>query len=152
MSRRVVQVACVAALAALALLLRARRPASPATPEATVVALFDAAEKGDDAAYLARVGGELRRSLENTRSQVGAEAFRRNLRQSAAGVKGLGVSRAAEAPGDSVALDVEITFANRKEIQRFLVSPQDGGWAIVEISSAVTTQPAIPYGTPVYAE
>ena len=151
MKKRAVQIVCVAGVVVLAVLLRGRkggagRELAP-TPEAAVNAMFDAAEKGDDEAYLALTGGELERQLRGTRSQEGAEAFREDLRRSAAGIKGLGVSRADGAPVGTVALDVEIN-----ERQRYMAAPADGGWVITAISAAATTRPSIPYGTPVFGE
>ena len=156
MKKRAVQIVCVAGVVVLAVLLRGRkggagRELAP-TPEAAVNAMFDAAEKGDDEAYLALTGGELERQLRGTRSQEGAEAFREDLRRSAAGIKGLGVSRADGAPVGTVALDVEIVFRDRNERQRYMAAPADGGWVITAISAAATTRPSIPYGTPVFGE
>ena len=151
MKKRAIQVSVAIALVALAIALRGRRARElPDTPEAAVSALFDAADRGDDEAYLALVTGELARSLRSTRSQLGAEAFRQDLRRSAAGIKGLAVARANDAPSGCVAVDVEIVFADRNERQRIVVVPEAGGWAILALGPAATTQPAIPYGTPVY--
>ena len=60
----------VAGLAAVALTLRGR-DRLPATPEAVVSAFFDAAERGDDAAYLRLTCGELLRSLGQSRTELG---------------------------------------------------------------------------------
>jgi len=156
MKKRAVQIVCVAGVVVLAVLLRGRKGGGgrePApTPEAAVNAMFDAAEQGDDEAYLALTGGQLERQLRGTRSQEGAEAFREDLRRSAAGIKGLGVSRAGDAPAGTVALDVEIVFRDRNERQRYLAARVDGGWVITAISVAATTRPSIPYGTPVFEE
>jgi hypothetical protein len=151
MKTRAVQILVVTGLVALALLLRKPARRLPETPEDAVNAFFDAATRGDDEAYLALVDGELRESLRNTRSQVGAEAFRRDLRKSVSGIKGLAIAR-SDAPGEQVALEVEIVFAGRKERQQIVVSPRGRGWIITTIGPAEAIKPAIPYGTPVFQE
>ena len=141
----------IVVLAAVALVLRSR-DRLPATPEAAVGALFDAAEAGDDAAYLRLLDGKLRKALVQSRTQLGTEAFRESLRRSMSGVKGLAVERRDDAPVGLAAVDVELVFADRNERQRILLVPKGSGWAITSIEAAVTVQPSIPYGTPVYEE
>ncbi|KPJ72130.1 MAG: hypothetical protein AMK72_13450 [Planctomycetes bacterium SM23_25] len=126
--------------------------ARPETPEAAVTALYKAAERGQDDVYLDLVSGDLRRSLLSAREQLGAEAFRESLRRSAAGIKGLAVTRGDQASPDLVALDVELVFADRNERQRVLASPQGNTWVITSMGPVEMTKPAIPYGTPVFQE
>ena len=147
----IAHVIVLAALAAGALLLR-NRDQRPDTPEATLSAFFDAAGRGDDASYLRLAGGALARSLEETRREQGPAAFREQLRRSNAGLKGLAVSRAADAPSDGVALSLELVFADRVERQRALLVPQGAGWAITSLTTATHQKPAVPYGTPVFEE
>lgn len=144
------QVLVVVLLVVLAFALR-NRGRLPETPEKTVSEFFAAAGDGDDRAYLRLVTGELRKSLENARSQAGAEAFREGLRRSAVGIKGLAVTRADETP-DLVALDLEIVLADRNQRQRMLLERTRGGWAIRAIEAAEMVKPPIPYGTPVFEE
>jgi len=139
----------VATLVGLALALRSR-DRLPETPEQTVTEFFTAAGDGDDRAYLRLVTGELRKSLEHTRSESGAEAFRQGLRRSAGGIKGLAVTRAEGAPAPLAAVDVEIVFADRNERQRMLLEPTRSGWAIASIEQAEMVKPPIAYGTPVF--
>ena len=145
------QILVIVALIALALAIR-QRNRLPATPEAAVTEFFDAAGKGDDKAYLRLTAGRLRESLQNTRSQLGVEAFRRDLERTARGIKGLAVTRSGDAPSDFVALDVEIVFADRNERQRMLLENKGNGWAIAEIQAAEMVKPPIPYGTPVFED
>jgi len=154
MRNHLARIGVIAALVAAALLLRGRKAAGPGgdlpdTPEQCVNALFDAAARGDDEAYLAVVRGELARTLRAVRD-TDAEAFRRNLRRSADGVLALALSRRDDGPAPHVALDVEIVFADRTERQRVVASPESGGWAVTALGPAATTRPAVPYGTPVY--
>ena len=154
----------VVGLVALAVALRGRKPAPmaptatpprlfarlPVTPEAAVSAFFDAAGRGDAKAYLGLATGSLRRSLDGTRAELGPDGFRAEMRRSAAGVKGLAVSRAAQQPIEGVALDVELVFVDRNERQRITCLPKGRGWLIAAIGPATAAKPAIPYGTPVF--
>jgi len=139
------------ALVAAAFLFRGRQRL-PETPEAAVTALFDAAGKGDDRAYLELVGGELSKSLENTRKELGAAAFRESLRRSNTGMKGLAVTRAADSPPGMVAMSVELVFADRIDRQRMILTETTAGWTITAIEAVRLVKPPVPYGTPVFEE
>ncbi len=151
MSKRLLQIAVVVALVAVAFLLRGR-DRLPQTPEDAVSAFFDAAGRGDDDAYLRLVAGQLRESLENTRDQLGTEAFRKDIQRSVAGIKGLAITQSNEARPGTTAIDVEIVFADRNERQRMLLVQTRNGWAITDIDKATMVKPPIPYGTPVFEE
>lgn len=155
MRTRLAQAGLVAALIVAALLLRGRRPGALEeagnTPEAAIDALFDAASRGDDAAYLRLTTGPLRSSLESTRSQMGADAFRQSLRRSTTGLKGMCKMRAAGPAGDdTAALDVELCFADHKERQRVSLSSQGQEWLIAKLGTAEIIRTEIAYGTPVF--
>jgi len=149
--QRALQIGVVVIIVLAAVLLRSR-DRLPSTPEQAVADFFEAAGRGDDAAYLRLTAGDLLKSLEDTRSQLGAEAFRKSIRGSMTGVKGHAVARSANAPPETVALEVDIVFADRNERQRMLCVPKGNGWAITSIEKAQFVKPAIPYGTPVYEE
>lgn len=149
MRKWVVYILVAALLATAAILLRGR-DRRPETPEATVNTFFEAAARGDDGTYLDLAAGPLRAGLQETRSQLGAEKFRKGLVDSMAGMKGLAIAAGRDAPPGQVALDVEIVFADRNERQRILLGPRGRGWEIVSISAASGQKPAIPYGTPVF--
>lgn len=144
-------VALIVLLAAVALLMRGRGRL-PETPEDTVTALFDAAERGDAAGYLRLLTGELRISVESTRSQLGPDKYVESLRRSVAGIKNFAMFRSAAAAPGNVGLDVELVFVDRNELQRFLLVEQNGGWAIAAIERAEMRKPPVPYGTPVFEE
>jgi hypothetical protein len=150
-SKRLAQLAVIAVVVAAAFWFRARERL-PESPEAAVNELFDAAARGDDAAYLRLLGGELRKTLESSREQLGATAFRESLRRSAAGIKGLAVSRGEQAPPDRVALDLDLVFADRNERQRMLLVDTGRGFMIVALDGATMVKPPVAYGTPVYDE
>ena len=141
----------VAARVALALLLRGR-DRLPETPEAAVAAFYDAAGCGDDAGYLRLVSGPLRTSLEDARSQLGAEAFRESLRRTTSGLKGVATSRGSDAPPGQVVVEVELVFADRIERQRMGLAETGAGWAIQSLTTTSMITPAVPYGTPVFEE
>ena len=151
MKRRALQIAVVVGLVAAAFVFRSRHEL-PATPEDTGSAWFDAAEAGDDDAYLRLVDGELAESLRQSRTQLGARAFCDVLKRSAAKVKGFAVERSGAAPAGLTALEVDIVFADRNECQRMLLRQRGGGWVITSIETARTVAPSIPYGTPVFEE
>lgn len=148
MSKRALQLLVVGVLVALAFALRGRGGLPP-TPEAAVSAFFDAAGRGDHKAYVALTSGELRKSLLASRAQLGPPAFRESLARSAAGLKGIAVTRGSAATAGRVALDVELVFADRNERQTITLAPRGRGWVIVEMGGARTAKPPIPYGTPV---
>jgi hypothetical protein len=139
------------ALITAAVLLRGRGRL-PETPEDAVSALFDAAERGDAAGYLRLLSGDLKTSVESTRSQLGSEGFAENLRLSVRGIKSFAISRAGSAPPDTAALEVELVFVDRNELQRFVLVQQNGGWAITALDKAQMRKPPVPYGTPVFEE
>jgi hypothetical protein len=118
----------------------------------TISELFDAASAGDDDAYLQLVTGELRKTLLDTRKQLGRDKFRQSLRRSVSGVKGVSSKLAEQAPTGFVAVDVEIVFADRNEKQRMLLVEKRSGWVIASIEKARAVKPPIPYGTPVFEE
>jgi hypothetical protein len=124
----------------------------PKTPEDTIDALFDAAGRGDAAAYVRLLTGELKTTVESTRSQLGAEAYAESLRRTVSGIKGRATSRGGGDSSGSVALDVTLVFVDRHELQRFLLVEQGGGWAIAAISRAEMRKPPVAYGTPVFDE
>jgi len=151
MSKRALQIAVIVALVVLAFLLRSR-DRLPQSPEDTVSAFFDAAGRGDDDAYLRLVWGQLRESLGNTRDQLGADAFRKDIQRSVAGIKGLAITQSNDARPGTTAIDVEIVFADRNERQRMLLLQERNGWVITSIEKATMVKPPIPYGTPVFEE
>ncbi len=162
MKQWTLKIVVVVILVGIAFALRGRdRLPAPSKEEATapldtasdvVNRLFDAAGKGDDAAYLRLVSGKLREKLESERSQLGVEAFRESLRRSAAGIKGLAVTQNSDCPTGFIALDVEIVFVDRNEIQKVFLAPQGSTWVITSMETAEIAIPPIPYGTPVFAE
>ncbi len=122
------------------------------TPEDAINRLFDAASAGDDRAYLRLVGGELRKSLERERRQLGVEPFRESLRRTIDGVMGLAIVRSDQATPGCVAMDVTITFVDRNEDQRMLLAMEGDRWLVTSISAATMSKPPIPYGTPVFGD
>ena len=151
MTKRVLQIAVLAALVAAAFLLRGRGRL-PETPKAAVGEFFDAAERGDAGAYLRLTSGPLRKSFEQTRSELGAEAFRRSLQRSVAGVKALAIMGGDDAPSGSVAVEVDIVFVDRVERQKMTLTAQGSGWLISSIETARASKPPVSYGQPVFEE
>ncbi len=143
------QIALVAVLVVLAIVLQ-RRNRLPDSPERAVTSFFDAAEAGDDAAYLRLTDGELKTRLEATRREQGATAFRQALQQTAVGLKALNMIRTPESSEERVVLDVDLVYEDRSERQRFTLERRSGGWIITGLEAAEFYQPEVPYGTPVF--
>ena len=148
MSRRIGQVLLAVALAIFAFWMRGR--GGPASPEAAVQAWFDAAGRGDDRACLSLVSGPLRASLESTRTQQGAAAFRQGLRSSVAGLRGVAVARAGEGADGRVELDVDLVFDAKNERQRAVLVSDGRSWTITAFGSAGDVIPPVRYGTPAF--
>jgi hypothetical protein len=128
------------------------QPRDPETPEAAINDLFDAASDGDDNAYLRLVTGDLKTALLDTREQLGRKAFCESLKKSMAGIKGLAVRPAEDAPAGFVTRYVDIVFVDRNETQRMLLVDEPTGWAIAAMEQAQMVKPPIAYGTPVFEE
>ncbi|NQT39720.1 MAG: hypothetical protein HQ581_19650 [Planctomycetes bacterium] len=149
MKKRALQIALIGLLIGVAFFFRGR-DRLPETPEATVNALFDAAEAGDAAAYLRLVEGKLKAESLAVKNQVGARQFGEDLRSWAAGIENFGITRQDDPAPDQVALEVKITFADRDEIQRWVLVAQADGWVVTSMDTAVTQEQEIPFGTPVF--
>jgi hypothetical protein len=151
MKKWILQLGLIAALAAAAFLLRGGDQL-PATPEETIAGFFDAARDGSTSAYLRLTTGELRKSLDQLRKQQGAETFRANLQRTNDGIMGQAVRELPGAPSGTATYEIELIFTDRNEVQMFRLKQVGGGWAIASIEMARVYQPAIAYGTPVFAE
>lgn len=151
MCKWMLRIGVLAALVAAALILRGGRRL-PDQPQDAVNAFFNAARDGDARAYLQLTTGELRKSLEQLRREQGAETFRVNIERSLEGIKGQAVRKLPQSPVGTAALEVELVFSDRNEVQRFVLEPVGSGWAIAAIEAARVYRPEIPYGTPVFSE
>lgn len=149
MNRIAGRVALIAAMIVLACWLRNRSASGAASPESAAQAWYDAAARGDDRAYLAAAGGDLRARLETARREQGAESFRRGLRDTLAGLRGLAVSRADSAGGGATAVEAELVFAGRNERQRLVLERNGAGWIVVGVSASQGARPPVAYGAPV---
>jgi hypothetical protein len=141
--------AVAAGLVAAALLLRGRTE-RPTDPRQAVIALFDAAERGDDEAYLRLLSGSLEQSMEQSRADIGRDAFRANLIRSMSGIKGLAITGTESISAQEIRAAVELVFIDRNENQSMTLIEQSGGWAITAIERAEMVTPPVPYGTPVF--
>ena len=177
MKQKLLQLVVIAALVTAALLLRSRdrdadtqqpgdtsrageTPDTRQTPQEsgwsdasrTVGEFFGAAADGDDEEYLSLVSGNLKRSLEENRSELGVDAFRAELVRSASAIMGLATTPGQGAPAGMVAVDVELVFTDRNERQRMLFTREGSDWVITAIEKASMVEPVVPYGTPVFGE
>ena len=143
--------ALILLLVAAALLMRGRGRL-PETPEDAVTALFDAAARGDADGYLRLLGGDVRAAVEQNRAELGGEKHAASLRRSVAGVKSMAISRGADAGPNAVALDVDLVFVERNEMQRLLLMQQGSGWVVMKIERAEARKPPVAYGAPAFEE
>ncbi|MBN2473664.1 MAG: hypothetical protein JXB62_03575 [Pirellulales bacterium] len=130
--RRALHVCVLVGIVVSAFLLRGRDNL-PSTPADAVSRWFDASEQGDDETCLRLVCGRFRQSLEQSRSQMGATAFREHLRRSVAGVKCLAIIRNDTAPDGGVLLEVNMVFADHDERQEVHLCRQEAGWMITSV-------------------
>ena len=145
------QIGLIAGLVAAALVMRGGDQL-PATPEETIALFFDAARDGNPRAYLRLTTGDLRKSLDQLRTQQGARTFQANLKRTNDGIMGQAVRKLPDAPTGTATYEVELIFKDRNEVQTFRLEQSGSGWAIASIEVARVYQPEIAYGTPVFAE
>ncbi len=152
---RTIQIATIAVLGvALAIaVLRSRNPRfgamQPATPQDSVYAMLDAARAGNVAAYLDSYAGSMRKDLEQSVRETGAEGFTRYLRDSNAAVKGIAVSDPQSLSEREVSVKVEYVYQDRNEAQTMYLENNAGKWQITRVDGAARVKTLIPYGTPV---
>lgn len=147
MSRYALPITLALALLALAVF-QSNRQQPPGTPEATVLAFFDAAERGDVNACVRLLSTDLGRALE--RSSEATASLRGELQRAAEGLTGVAIIRSERSPSGLVSLDVELVFTDRNERQRMVLRPESGGWLIESMHAARRVEPPIPYGTSVF--
>lgn len=142
-------------LAAVAMVLRSRDQSWTSgadNPAAAVSQLIEAAREADINGYLGLTSGRLRAELEQSRAEMGDDGFREHLRRYAEDIKGLATLGNGETEEDTITLDVEFVFVDRKERQRTTFVRQGKGWTIASVDAIEMVKPAIPYGTPVFEE
>lgn len=151
MQRYAVPLALAIVLAVVALFMRGKGGGCE-SPEDAVTSLFEAASRGDAPAYLNLLADTLRTPLESTRAQLGSRDFAASLRKTAAGIKGIALTRSGAGGDNQVVLDAELVFSDHAERQRFTLEGQTGSWTIVNIDRAMAVKPDVAYGTPVFEE
>lgn len=120
---------------------------------ACVDRMFMAAAQGDVATYLACFTGTQRQEIDQSLSQENRASASDSLRRTVTDLKGWAiVDPPADADiGTSCSLVVERVYAGRVDRQRMELRRGDSGWQISLVDRSLAAQPAIPYGTPVYA-
>jgi hypothetical protein len=122
-----------------------------AKPSTVVFDLYQRAKAGDVGGYLACLDGDLRRSVESSRRDMGDSAFRQHLQAIGKAVKGVSVTE-ERSDANEARLRVELVYADRthNDVQTFSVARRRGRWLIAGMSGAQALQMPIPYGTPAY--
>jgi len=140
----------------IALAIREQRRAgglAEAKPSSVVFALYQRAKAGDIEGYLSCLDGDLRRTMESSRQDMGDGAFRERIVGIGNAVKGVTVT---EERGDAreARLRVELVYADRShnDVQTFTVSRRGSEWLIGSMSGAERLKMPVPYGTPAYPE
>ena len=94
--------------------------------------------------------GKLKAESLAVKGQVGDRQFAEDLRVWASEIQNFGIARDDDPAPGQVALEVKITFADRDEIQRWVLLSKADGWAVTSMSTAVTQEQEIPFGMPVF--
>jgi hypothetical protein len=154
--RWIAAVATVVLLGA-ALMLGRRGPAPQAdsnasTPEECIERMFDAAKRGDVAAYLDCFTGPERERLERELAGQPEESFARSLVEAVKSLKGRAIfeTDTGESGDPRTLLSVDRVYASRTERQTYHLVPDSDAWRIYSVETATAFQPYKPYGTPVY--
>lgn len=128
-----------------------RSAAVPPTPDTPIQAAFEAARKGDLDGYLAQFADPLRTQLARTRAEKGDAYLRDYLARLTAPLKGIAVdlTRKEEVGPDTLRLPVQFIYADRNELQPFLLRRDGARWRILRIESLRSAPTLIPYGTPI---
>jgi len=151
MKRNALAAVLIVLLVVAAFILR-NRDRTPGMPEETINALFDAAERGEDRAYLQLLADPLREQMVQIRAELGAERYRGQLRRSMADMQGYATERIDSGPDGAITIRVEMVFTDRNEVQQYTLVPHGSGWLVTAITTAEATRPDIPYGTPVFEQ
>lgn len=128
------------------------RAAPAASPAECIERMFDAAERGDAAAYLdCFTGAERERLLEELNSAP-REKFAATLVESVRPLKGRAVNGPASnlQGAEQAKLEIERIYEHHGERQSYGLRRESVGWRIVSVGAVERFQQAIPYGTPVF--
>jgi len=121
----------------------------PSTPPDAIYAMLDASRAGDVRAYLAKYGGQMRASLEQSIRETGEERFSRYLKESNSAIKGIAVSEPQQISSRDVTVRVEYIYQDRNEAQTMHLEQEGGEWRITRVDATDRVKTLIPYGTPV---
>lgn len=112
---------------------------------------YEAARRGDLSRYLDQFTDPLLAQLSATRADKGDPYLRDYLDRQTAPLKGLAadLTRKKALDPDAVRLPVEFVYADRNEVQWFVLRRAGDRWRISRIESVRSAPTLIPYGTPV---
>ena len=110
----------------------------------------DAARDGDVAAYIGCHAGEMTRRLEQSRTEMSEEGFRKYLQDRNREIKGVAINEPELAAESKARVRVEYVYADRNESQVLYLEKTAGSWKIVGVDAAERVPTLVPYGTPVY--
>ena len=124
------------------------RAPQPQDPQSVIYSMWDAARAGDVRAYLSSHSGPMEASLRQAIAETGEARFARDLRESAAGIKGIAVND-PQIKGSTATVRVEYVYQDRNETQMLYLEQGLKGWKIVRADGDERIKTLIPYGTPV---
>ncbi len=120
------------------------------TPEDTVFEMVQAAQKGDTATYLDCFWGPLRTRLEQTRTEMGRQAFAEYLAEGAGAIKGVATIGEPEPVGADMRVQAEMVYEDKNEMQKFDLTERRGKWRISGMENPSRIKTIIPYGSEAY--
>jgi hypothetical protein len=113
--------------------------------------MFEAARAGDVDAYLDCFTGPQRTRIQRKLAGQSREAFAQSLADAVRDLKGHVTPQSApQGDADRVELAVERIYQNRNERQSYSLVRQSGVWRISDVQAAVSFQPPVAYGAPVF--
>ena len=112
--------------------------------------MMDAARDGDVDTYLECFGGQMKKTLQQSVTEMTASGFARYLMKNNEQIKGFAMYEPLEVSDSAVDIRVEYVYADRNEAQRFRLVRDSGRWTITKLDGIERVETIVPYGTPVY--
>ena len=122
------------------------------SPESCVTRMLAAEKQGDVGSYLSCFDALKRAEMEALWKDRSHPQIADELRESAAGLVGQAVTDVQFLGADRAALLLERIEKDHVDRQRIELARSGGPWEITRLSPSDWQTPAIPYGTPVFAQ
>lgn len=119
-------------------------------PTDTINRMMEAARDGDVDAYLECFGGQMKKTLQQSVTEMSASGFARYLMENNEQIKGFAMYEPLEVSDSAVDIRVEYVYVDRNEAQRFRLERLSSRWTITKLDGIERVETIVPYGTPVY--